>query len=139
VRNWLNDMQIQGADDSRFGMLFFNDVRAIADSAPDLLNVGDVWVTAVALPIIGDRTLRLRLSVKVDNVGDGRTDVEFSGLTNQTVIVDGRAAQDAIFVSGSASFVNSVLEAAGGQQTEVLGPGAVRAGQWTRSWSVAQE
>jgi hypothetical protein len=139
VRNWLNDAQIQPVDDSRFAMLFFNDIRAIADSAPESPKAGDVWSTAVAVPIIGDAAMSLRLSVKVDNVADGRTDVEFSGLTNQTVLVDGKPASDAIFVSGSASFVNGALEAAGGQQTEVLGPGAARAGQWTRSWSVAQE
>jgi len=135
----MNDAQIQALDDTRFAMLFFNDVRAIADSAPESPKVDDVWATAVGVPIAGDVPTRLRVSVKVDNVGDGRTDVEFSALANRTVVVDGKPASDAIFVSGSASFVNGALASADGQQTEILGPGAARAGQWTRSWSVAQE
>lgn len=76
VRNWLKDAQIQATSDSRSAMLFFNDVRAIADSAPDAPKVDDVWATAVAVPVAGDRTIRLRVSIKVDNVADERTDVE---------------------------------------------------------------
>lgn len=139
VRNWLNDAQVQPLDDTRFAMIFFDDVRAIADSAPDSPTLDAVWATALTVPIASGTPMRLRVSVRVDNVGDGRTDVEFSGLTNRTILVEGRTAADAIFVSGSASFANGVLIAADGQQTEVFGPGAARAGQWTRSWSVAQE